>query len=89
MCSVRFEKAVVKSAQAQTEKIVAAAVEQYMEEEQGEAKLDASVASMIQRLSVKQVDISATSPKTAITNNDKKEMGVKLASIISRVGKKS
>ena len=89
MRSVRFEKAVVKSAQDQPEKIVVAAVEQYTEEEKGEAKIDASVASMIQRLSVKQVDISSTSPKTAIMNNDKKEIGVKLASIISRVGKKS
>ena len=67
---------------AQTERMVAAPVATYQEDEQKDAKLDDSVASAIQRIS--QADSTSYSkPKC-----EKKDMGVKLASILTCVSKK-
>ena len=70
----KFEKAVAKAAEAK----VAAACASYEEEEQGDAKFDASLVSAIERMT--QTDSTSSSPKP-----DKK---AKLASIVTRLGKK-
>ena len=70
----KFENAVAKAAEAK----VAAACASYEEEEQGDAKFDASLVSAIERMT--QTDSTSSSPKP-----DKK---AKLASIVTRLGKK-
>ena len=47
----KYDKAVAKDSTAQTERMVAAPVATYQEDEQKDAKLDDSVTSAIQRIS--------------------------------------